>query len=164
MRYISVLRLNCCSIPESLWTFSYVVRPTRVDKTRSLGVKYWFVSARNKIFLLGNPEKSCQKIIGFDANALYLYCMDQPMPTGPFIQRRMEDGFHPKKHDRYTLMFDWMNFLNHSHGCSSLMSRVSIVWCFFFFMIAEGLETPPSIISFSSKRWYFSYGKSILFP
>ena len=25
--------------------------------------------------------------------------------------------FHPKKRDRYTLMFDWMNFLNHSHGC-----------------------------------------------
>ena len=27
---------------------SYVVRPTHVDKTRILGVKCWFVSARNK--------------------------------------------------------------------------------------------------------------------
>ena len=27
---------------------SYVVRPTRVDKIRTLGVKCWFVSARNK--------------------------------------------------------------------------------------------------------------------
>ena len=68
-------------------------------------------------FLRGNPEKNCQNILGFDANGLYLYCIDQPMPTGPFVRRRLEDGFHPKKRDRYTLMFDWMNFLNHSRGC-----------------------------------------------
>jgi len=35
----------------------------------------------HKTFLRGNPEKNCYKILGFDANALYLYCMDQPMPT-----------------------------------------------------------------------------------
>ena len=28
--------------------YSFVVRPTRVDKTRSLGAKCWFVSTRNK--------------------------------------------------------------------------------------------------------------------
>ena len=54
---------------------------------------------KHKTFLRGNPEKSRQNILGFDANVQYLYCMDQPMPTGPFVRRRLEDGFHPKKRD-----------------------------------------------------------------
>ena len=44
---------------------------------------------KHKTFLRGNPEKRCQNILEFDANALYLYCMDQPMPTGPFVRRHL---------------------------------------------------------------------------
>jgi hypothetical protein len=38
-------------------------------------------------------SKPCKKIVGFDANALYLYCIGQPMPTGPFIRRNLEGQF-----------------------------------------------------------------------
>ena len=40
------------------------------DETRIRGVVY------------GDDAKTCEKILGMDANALYLYCMSQPMPTG----------------------------------------------------------------------------------
>ena len=72
---------------------------------------------KNVTCIRGNPQKKCQKILGFDANALYLYCLDQPMPTGPFVRRRLENNFQPQKRDRYMLMFHWMNYLNHTHGC-----------------------------------------------
>lgn len=45
-----------------------------------------------KTFLRGNFEKPCKRIVGYDANALYLYCIGQPMPVGYFIIRR-ESGF-----------------------------------------------------------------------
>ena len=50
----------------------------------------------HKTFLRGNPEKSCQNIIGFDANALYLYCMDQPMPTDHSSDDAWRTGFIPR--------------------------------------------------------------------
>ena len=28
----------------------------------------------------------------------------------------MEGGFKPKKWDKYTLMYDWMEYLNHTKG------------------------------------------------
>ncbi|KAK3705281.1 hypothetical protein QZH41_008170 [Actinostola sp. cb2023] len=58
----------------------------------------------------GKEAKDCQKIVGFDANALYLGAVMQDMPTGPFtrrififififilyITRREETGFKKK--------------------------------------------------------------------
>lgn len=41
-------------------------------------------------FIRNNPEKPCQNIIGYDANALYLWALDQSMPTGPYIRRRAD--------------------------------------------------------------------------
>jgi G:T-mismatch repair DNA endonuclease (very short patch repair protein) len=38
------------------------------------------------------------------------------MPTGPFVLRRLADNFKPQKHDKYTLMYDWMEYLNHTQG------------------------------------------------
>ena len=96
---------------------SNLYRTIKQSIIEGLSIIFQRFHENHKTFLRGNPEKSCQKILGFDANMLYLYCIDQPMPTGSFVRRRLEDGFHPKKRDRYTLVFDWMNFLNHSHGC-----------------------------------------------
>ncbi|CAG2220677.1 unnamed protein product [Mytilus edulis] len=67
-------------------------------------------------FIRNDFTRPCQKILGFDANALYLYCIDQEMPTGSFVRRRVEDGFKPQKRDKYTLMYDWMDYLNHTRG------------------------------------------------
>ena len=43
-----------------------------------------------------NGEKLCKKVIGFDANALYLKCISQEMPSGPAIRNGPEDSLNPK--------------------------------------------------------------------
>lgn len=58
-----------------------------------------------KTRIRGNPRKPCGKIIGFDANALYLHCIGKEMPVGSFVRRLVVDGFKPRKRDRYTLAF-----------------------------------------------------------
>ena len=50
-----------------------------------------------RTFIRDNITKPCQKILGFDANALYLWSIDQKMPTGSFVRRRLEDDFKPQK-------------------------------------------------------------------
>lgn len=35
------------------------------------------------------------------------------MPVGSFVRRRVESGFKPKKRDRYSLAYDWLEWLNH---------------------------------------------------
>ena len=37
--------------------------------------------------------KVCQKVVGYDANALYLWAIMQDMPTGSFTRRRKENDF-----------------------------------------------------------------------
>lgn len=38
-------------------------------------------------------QKPCQSILGFDANALYLQAIGQPMPVGPFVRRLADNDF-----------------------------------------------------------------------
>ena len=38
----------------------------------------------------GNP---CQKLIGYDANSLYPFSMQEPMPTGFPLVRRAKNGY-----------------------------------------------------------------------
>lgn len=64
-------------------------------------------------FIRGNPQKPCGRIIGFDANALYLYCIGKEMPAGAFVRRRMLDKFKPQKRDKYTIAYDWLDWLSH---------------------------------------------------
>ena len=40
-------------------------------------------------YIRNDFTRPCQKILGFDANALYLWCIDQEMLTGPFVRRRL---------------------------------------------------------------------------
>jgi hypothetical protein len=37
--------------------------------------------------------KLCKRIWGADANALYLWALSQPMPTGYYVRRRKENDF-----------------------------------------------------------------------
>ena len=39
-------------------------------------------------------------MLGFDANALYLYCLGQKMPTGWYTIQDESDGY--KKHEKYS--------------------------------------------------------------
>lgn len=43
----------------------------------------------------GAEAKTCAEILGVDANALYLWCMMQKLPTGNPIIRKLEDEFAP---------------------------------------------------------------------
>ena len=69
---------------------------------------------RDDTFIRNNENVPCKSIIGFDANALYLWAFDQTMPAGGFIRRKRINGFKPEKNDAYESMFHWMNWLNFS--------------------------------------------------
>ena len=49
----------------------------------------------NKTFLRGNPDKMCRKVVGYDANALYLWALSQPMPVGLYTH------WKPVENDRF---------------------------------------------------------------
>ena len=60
-----------------------------------------------------NP-KLCQKIYGFDANALYLWSAMQTLPTGSMIRRQSKNNFKPELSDYYgRLSVEWMSFIAH---------------------------------------------------
>ena len=42
-------------------------------------------------------EELCRAIVGYDANALYLWVIMQDMPTGWYTRRREENGFRPQQ-------------------------------------------------------------------
>ena len=60
--------------------------------------------------------KECQKVLGYDCNALYLWCIGQDMPVGTMVRRRGEEGFKPEVRDKNIKMFQWMNYLNKYRG------------------------------------------------
>lgn len=71
---------------------------------------------KDETFIRYDQAFPCKKIIGFDANSLYLWCMDQNMPVGSYVRRRAEKGFMLEKNDQYVNMFYWMDWLNKSHS------------------------------------------------
>ena len=53
--------------------------------------------------------KACKKIIGYDANALYLWSTMQVMPTGHFVLRKSESQFWRDTTRRYERMaMEWL--------------------------------------------------------
>ena len=55
--------------------------------------------------------KACKKIIGYDANALYLWSIMQAMPTGHFVRRKSENQFRRDTPRRYELMaIEWLEW------------------------------------------------------
>ncbi|MCG7866661.1 MAG: hypothetical protein JAY74_09850, partial [Candidatus Thiodiazotropha taylori] len=60
-------------------------------------------------------QKPCRSILGFDANALYLNAIDQPMPVGPFVRRLAGNHFRPELRDKYMSAYYWMDWLAHNH-------------------------------------------------
>lgn len=56
--------------------------------------------------------ETCKKIYGYDANALYLWCTMQPLPTGPMIRRKADNHFLPQFSDIHGRMsLEWMSYL-----------------------------------------------------
>jgi hypothetical protein len=61
--------------------------------------------------------KACKKIIGYDANALYLWSIIQEMPTGHFIRRKNENQFRrdtPRRYERMAI--EWLEWEAQQNG------------------------------------------------
>lgn len=68
----------------------------------------------------GAASKPCQQILGYDANALYLYAAMQELPTGSMIRRKKLDNFRPVFSDYYgRLAHEWL-------GVTAYINNVSI--------------------------------------
>ncbi|XP_066285616.1 uncharacterized protein [Branchiostoma lanceolatum] len=65
----------------------------------------------------GREPKTCQKVIGYDANALYLWSLMQGMPTGCYIRRRAEEDFKREYSQRVGRMAtQWLEWVGYQHG------------------------------------------------
>ena len=59
----------------------------------------------------GQDAKLCEKIVGYDANALYLWALMQNMPTGSYTRRMAENEFKPKSSVRMAI--EWLEWVAH---------------------------------------------------
>ena len=61
----------------------------------------------------------CRGIVGYDANALYLWALMQDMPTGWYTRRRAENGFRPQQAQPYGQMaVQWLTWESYRTGHS----------------------------------------------
>ena len=61
----------------------------------------------------------CRSIVGYDANALYLWALMQDMPTGWYVRRREENGFRPQQAQPYGQMaVQWLTWEAAKNGCT----------------------------------------------
>ena len=58
--------------------------------------------------------KTCQKIVGYNANALYLWAIMQNMQTGSFTRRRKETEF--KRESSSKMATEWLEWKAHEEG------------------------------------------------
>ena len=62
----------------------------------------------------------CRKIVGYDANALYLWALMQEMPTGWYTRRRAEKQFRPQPAQPYGQMaVQWLTWEAAKNGCTT---------------------------------------------
>ena len=59
----------------------------------------------------GPAAKLCEKIVGYDANALYLWALIQDMKTGSYTRRLAENEFKLKSSVRMAI--EWLEWVAH---------------------------------------------------
>ena len=60
---------------------------------------------------LGEFAQPCRSVVGYDANALYLWALMQDMPTGRFTRRREQNVFRPESAQLYGQMAaEWLTW------------------------------------------------------
>ena len=63
--------------------------------------------------------ETCRTVVGYDANALYLWALMQDMPTGWYTRRREENGFRPQQAQPCGQMaVQWLNREACEIGCT----------------------------------------------
>ena len=77
-------------------------------------------------------EETVARVIGLDANALYLYSFSLAMPVGCYIRRRAEDNFRIERSDQFMKEVDWLDYLVANdpkldiiHQCNGRQYRVA---------------------------------------
>ena len=64
-------------------------------------------------------EETRRSIVGYDANALYLWALMQDMPTGWYTRRREEKQFHPQQAQTFGQMaVQWLTWESAKNGCA----------------------------------------------
>ena len=69
-----------------------------------------------KTFIRNNPNRPCKKIIGYDANALYLWAIGQNFPAGYPLIRRQEKFFVFEFSQFSGGCHDWTDWLIHERN------------------------------------------------
>ena len=73
---------------------------------------------KNVTGIRGGSEP-CRSIVGYDANALYLWALMQDMPTGWYVRRRAENKFRPQQAQPYGQMaIQWLTRESDRTGCT----------------------------------------------
>ena len=73
---------------------------------------------KNVTRIRGGSEP-CRSIVGYDANALYLWAIMQDMPTGWYTRRREENKFCPQQAQPYGQMaVQWLTWESAKSGCA----------------------------------------------
>ena len=73
---------------------------------------------KNVTRIRGGSEP-CRSIVGYDANALYLWALMQDMPTGWYTRRRAEKQFRPQPAQPYGQMaVQWLTWKAAKNGCT----------------------------------------------
>ena len=64
-------------------------------------------------------EETCRSIVGYDANALYLWALMQDMPTGWYTRRREERQFRPQQAQPFgQKAVQWLTWEAAKNGCA----------------------------------------------
>ena len=66
--------------------------------------------------IIRNKTKQCQGCVGLDANALYLWALMQPMPTGWYTRRTLENDFKPQHRIGGQSAADYLDYLSATTG------------------------------------------------
>ena len=73
---------------------------------------------KNVTKIRGGGE-TCRSIVGYDANALYLWAIMQDMPTGWYTRRREENKFRPQQAQPFGQMaVQWLTWESAKSGCA----------------------------------------------
>ena len=67
----------------------------------------------------GETARPCRSIVGYDANALYLWSLMQDMPMGWYTRRRVENDFRPESAQLYgQVASEWLMWESERMGLS----------------------------------------------
>ena len=131
---IDMLKGGCISLPGLAYTHLVKSIPKRICLPLwNKATKHWHYTLRNNICggpsiifkryaekgvtKIRNGNKFVQKIFGMDANALYLSCLMEAMPTGPMIQwEKDENGSFRRKSATTLKELYWVEWMSHTLG------------------------------------------------